>query len=56
MKFPANQVFSAKYRMYGIFGALGLSDHGLGRVSDMVQRVRGKEDFGGERDRRRGAR
>ena len=37
MRVPANQVFSAKYRPYGIFGALGSSDHGLYGESDMVQ-------------------
>ena len=37
MRVPAKLVFSAKYRSNGIFGALGLSDHGFCRASDMVQ-------------------
>jgi len=28
MRCPANQFFSLKYRLYVIFGALGLLDHG----------------------------
>ena len=54
MRVPANQVFSAKYRLYGIFGALGLLDQGLCWESDMVQEVRWRWDVGGGRDRRWG--
>jgi len=48
MRVPASQVFSAKYRLYGIFGALGLSDHGLYGESDMVkcERERGFRQSG----------
>jgi len=38
MRIPAKVAFSPKYRSYGIFGALGLLDHGL---PDMVQTWRG---------------
>ena len=41
-RFPANDTFSSKCTEYGIFGELGLPDHGFSREPDMVQRVRGR--------------
>ena len=39
MKLPARVAFSVTYRWYGIFGALGLLDHGCSCESDMVMAV-----------------
>lgn len=51
MRVPANHVFSKRYSGYGIFGALGLLDHGFFWELDMVQCARGGRDFGRGQDR-----
>ena len=37
MKYPTKLASSRTYRSYGILGALGLSDHGGARESDMAE-------------------
>ena len=61
MKPLAKTAFSKRYRLYGICGAFGLSDHGSGEESDMAQTCMGgkgrgldggvaKPNFGRERE------